>query len=358
MLMGVLKMSRDLLDINFKDLLPSSIAESSPVSEAASALNGVILDTSSVIKNVSILPRVYELDSLELDHLAWQFHVDAWPPGMILENKRKTIANAILLHRRKGSVWSVREALRSIGYADAEILEGEPPLTYNGSATYGSAGDYTGSARWAMFSVAVDLGEEMGVSAAEVSEMVSAVNAYKPLRCHLRGVSYRVSLADTATVSESATLQTHTTNTDVFPCGVRYDGSVLYDSGRVPVYDGHDAFDGGISFSGIVPGDLLFDASMEQQSLAIGITATDRQAATVRHDGMAFYDGLLDMGATVAPVLDAKMTITARRHWLHNGIRTYGSGKEHDGSLMYDGLIDFSPQLTYAGVHTIQEVRV
>lgn len=59
-----------------------------------------------------------------LPWLAWAFSVDEWDADWPEATKRAAIAASISIHRRKGTVASVREALRAFGYGDAQIIEG------------------------------------------------------------------------------------------------------------------------------------------------------------------------------------------------------------------------------------------
>ncbi|MCQ4765081.1 phage tail protein I [Cloacibacillus evryensis] len=51
-----------------------------------------------------------------LPWLAWAFHVDDWDDGWDEQVKRRIVHDSIELHRRKGTPWAVRRALKNIGY--------------------------------------------------------------------------------------------------------------------------------------------------------------------------------------------------------------------------------------------------
>ena len=96
-----------------------------------------------------------------LPWLAWALSVDEWDGEWPEERKRAAIAQSAELHRHKGTVWSVREALRRAGYKDVQIDEGPLRLTYNGSARYDSTETYDGSEHWARFDLLLDLARIM-----------------------------------------------------------------------------------------------------------------------------------------------------------------------------------------------------
>jgi len=138
------------------------------------------------------------------------------------------------------------------------------------------------------------------------------------------------------------------------PWGLRYDGSVQYNSGRLLAYDGADSYAGETTFNGAVAGAVTYSNAWDVARSSAHTTATDQQQAVIQYNGLAIYDGMFDQGATPPPVYDTRMTVTVKRHNLFNGVRRYGADKQHDGTLLHDGSTDFS-QMTYAGIHIIQE---
>lgn len=333
-------------------LLPPNASASERAIDEATARIGAVPVAVGDLWNPQTCPTP------ALPWLAWALSVDVWDSTWSEPVKRTVIAKSIEIHRRKGTVWAVREALRAGGYADATLSEGLPRLNYDGTQLYDAAETYYGGSRWALFDIHADLGEDVGVDAASRAQLSTLVDMAKPVSRHLRAITFTSTTSDTATISEAATMVAHDTHADLLPWGVRYDGAVLYDSGSVPVYDGAELFDGATDFTGFIAGDLLFDNAWEKETMAASMAATDQQAASVCYDGLTDYNGLLDLGATRLPIHDAMMTVTTKRHYLHNGRRTYGSGKDYDGAADFNGGVDYSPLVTYAGIHTIQEVRI
>ncbi|HGF5064030.1 TPA: phage tail protein I [Vibrio parahaemolyticus] len=64
----------------------------------------------TVIKQLDIMD-VYNVDASFLPWLAWWFRVDAWDDEWSEEQKRESIANALVLRKYKGTIWAVERAL-------------------------------------------------------------------------------------------------------------------------------------------------------------------------------------------------------------------------------------------------------
>lgn len=111
------------------------------------------------------------------------------------EEKRKVIINAIERKRYSGTPWALKEALKSVGYGESEIIEGltaiyDGTFKYDGTITYGSNG-------WALFSIdKIDLGEKKGYKESDLSIIRELINIYK------RSVTMLVNLGFAANLSE------------------------------------------------------------------------------------------------------------------------------------------------------------
>ena len=120
---------------------------------------------------------VYMIDVVDpsaLEALAWQYDV-LGNKGYNIANtdllKRSIIKKALELHRYKGTVWSLKEALKSVGYGDAVLTEGDTDS-------------------WANFSLIVDMNGR-ALNALEVDNLVKMIMEYKPERCTLAGIVYK-----------------------------------------------------------------------------------------------------------------------------------------------------------------------
>lgn len=168
---------------------------------------------------------VYMIDTVNksaLYALAEQFDVlgyKGWKLADTEEKKRSLIKKAIELHRYKGTIWAIREALRTIGYPDATITE---HVTH-----------------WAGFTIQLNTGN-MPVNAAMIEEAVAMVNEYKNVRSHLMGLEFKVVFDDILTLTDSSFEAPGDEYGDsIFTGGnFLYDGQNLYDGSRNYSSDG------------------------------------------------------------------------------------------------------------------------
>lgn len=167
---------------------------------------------------------VYLIDTASeeaLPFLAEQFDVLGYK-GMRLatttEQKREVIKRAIELHRFKGTVWAVKEALKTIGYPDAILTEHVQ----------------SGPGGWATFRIEIDAGINP-ISAQAVDELVRMIEEYKNVRSHLVDISYKISFTpDSITLTdESYENPAVTDSDDIFVGGdFRYNGLNTYNGNR------------------------------------------------------------------------------------------------------------------------------
>jgi hypothetical protein len=138
-----------------------------------------------------------------LPHLAQQLDVlgyKGWLLATTEAERRSVIAGAIERKRYSGTPWAVKEALKSVGYSDAEIIEGVSAI-YDGTFKYDGVITY-GSNFWALFSVSkLDLGETKGFSTSDKALLKSLIDEYK------RGVTHLVNIDFAANVSDEQTMK-------------------------------------------------------------------------------------------------------------------------------------------------------
>lgn len=163
---------------------------------------------------------IYLIDSVDasfLPFLATQFDVlgyKGWKLAVTEQDKRDVIKRAIELHRFKGTLWAVREALKNIGYGDAVIEEHV-------------------EGHWAKFRVTIDMGGRP-VNALELTELTKMINEYKNVRSHLADISYTIHFEDSI-VLEDQSIESPAVGDDdsLFVGGnFKYDNTVLYDNSR------------------------------------------------------------------------------------------------------------------------------
>lgn len=161
---------------------------------------------------IYIIDRV---DAQALPFLAVQFDVLGFK-GMRLATteaqQREVIKRAIELKRYKGTVWAVREALKTIGYPDAIITE---------HAESGPNG-------WATFRIELDGGSNV-ISGSAIEELVKMVDEFKNVRSHLVDLSYTIDLGDDqVTLIDESTESPSVDDTDVIFAGGDFKHNGVY----------------------------------------------------------------------------------------------------------------------------------
>jgi len=85
------------------------------------------------VKACMILVRVRELDSVALDELAWQLHVDWYDANASLEIKRQVIKNALKVHRYRGTPYAIEQVIQDYfgdGYVEEWFEYGGDPYHF------------------------------------------------------------------------------------------------------------------------------------------------------------------------------------------------------------------------------------
>lgn len=178
---------------------------------------------------------VYIIDTVPasaLQLLAEQFNVmgyKGWALTTTEAERRSLIKKAIELHRYKGTPWAIKEALKSVGYAGASILE-HAGASYDGQYDYNSEINY-GAADWAKFVVQLDIGDDKGITSDQITTIVALINEYKNVRSHLITVLFASTLEDSVNVhdeEESFTIDVGTAEDTMFDV-IQFDGQFNFD---------------------------------------------------------------------------------------------------------------------------------
>lgn len=107
-------MSKDLNEVIFSDLLPSSIAFDEKILVAAKALQVELRSINVAIEKIRLYSAIDGLPEELLKHLAWQWHVDFWDDALSIDAKRTLVKQAYPWHRRKGTPAAVEEVIRDV----------------------------------------------------------------------------------------------------------------------------------------------------------------------------------------------------------------------------------------------------
>lgn len=116
-----------------------------------------------------------------LPWLAWAFGVDEWDAGWPEEAKRNTIRDAVMIQRRKGSVWSIKRAIANAGYGDSMLIEGNSNNFHNGAFTHNGLKTYGDPTEWARYRFILT----RPISNAQAAQVRRILDTVAPARCHL-----------------------------------------------------------------------------------------------------------------------------------------------------------------------------
>ena len=131
---------------------------------------------------------VYVIDSVSstaLPTLARQFDVEGFAGYGVATNdaqRRDIIKRAIELKRYMGTVFAIKEAMKTVGYTEAILNEGIDmgnPLI-----------------DWARFSIDSELGDTVGLDGVSQSNLAKLIREYKNVRSYLEGISYKLGIFD------------------------------------------------------------------------------------------------------------------------------------------------------------------
>lgn len=160
---------------------------------------------------------VYNIDQVDakaIPTLAEQFDVLGFK-GLRLANneteQRAIIKKSIELHRYKGTIYGVKEAMKAVGFADAVIVEHV-------------------DGHWANFTINL-LNEGVGITTDTIANLIRMVEEYKNTRSNLVRINMDLLVNDTIGFEDDGDLVEDFLNDDslVFSNKLFYDGTADYD---------------------------------------------------------------------------------------------------------------------------------
>ena len=175
---------------------------------------------------------IYIIDTVDVDALpilAEQFDVLGYKGfgfAHTEQEKRDVIKKAIELHRYKGTPWSIKEALKAIGYYNAVIQERLVNTIYHNNIYTHNGSQLHGPGHWADFRVIIDIGNTGGVDATSAAEAVILINEYKNVRSRLRDVSYMATIQEYLPMTEDFVLNVESNVIEAL--GYYHDNAYLY----------------------------------------------------------------------------------------------------------------------------------
>jgi P2-related tail formation protein len=133
------------------------------------ALTGESIDR---LKDIDVLTDVDSLASSA--GTSGQSDADSW---------RQLLRAAIPLHRTRGTAYSIKTALASLGWGTVTIQEGQN--SWSGTS-------YPASQGWAVFRVIISLARGQGVQASDPARIAGTINFFKPTRCQLDSIWFKL----------------------------------------------------------------------------------------------------------------------------------------------------------------------
>lgn len=113
--MGAWKVTKNTIyEVGLLDILSSSIRNDPDIIAAAKTVDLGFSVLVNEVKQVIILPRINELQSDVLDHVAYFFHVDFYDVTFDVETKRKLILESVYLHQIKGTPRAVEILIETL----------------------------------------------------------------------------------------------------------------------------------------------------------------------------------------------------------------------------------------------------
>lgn len=137
-----------------------------------------------------------------LPWLAWALSIDEWEAGWAEDRRRATIAQAVSVHRRKGTLASVRAVLVAAGLGTATITENFGRKFYDGTRSHDGFFDHSEADHWAEYRVFLD----RPVSIAQSAQVRRLLAAAAPLRSRLKALDFTAvaNLYDAALLHDGA----------------------------------------------------------------------------------------------------------------------------------------------------------
>lgn len=121
-----------------------------------------------------------------LPFLAWAFSVDEWPAGATEADKRVIIKASIPVHRRKGTLKSIKDILSAGGYGNVEVETGVGSWRLDGSVKLDGTTKLSQPDGWANWSVTIDNGDPV-----PSDSLIALLIQTAPARCKLIYIGYR-----------------------------------------------------------------------------------------------------------------------------------------------------------------------
>jgi phage tail P2-like protein len=229
----------DLNNVSILNLMPPNLASDPKIKIAAEAFDEVLWDIIRKIPNISVIPNLVlnkTVDTVLIDLLAWQFHVDFYDPNMPVGVKRDLVLKSLDWHFQKGTP-SVVEDIVSTVFSKAVVQEW---FEYDGLPY--------------RFRVAT---EEDVPDEETRNKLIRAINSVKNTRSYLDGLTQLYDFYDTVTMEEISDIKVRINFSDHFNHVIKFNGAIKFDGHSVNKwitargnFNGLFRFNGDFKFNG------------------------------------------------------------------------------------------------------------
>ena len=125
-----------------------------------------------------------------LMHLAWSFSVDVWDGAWSEGTKREVIKQSLPVHRVKGTLRAVKDALAAAGYGDAEVIERYGWEFYDGTAAHDGSITYAEADHWAEYRILL----ARPITIEQAAQVRAILETVAPARSHLKALDFTEAL--------------------------------------------------------------------------------------------------------------------------------------------------------------------
>lgn len=161
-------------------VLPPNATATETAIEGASARVGDVPVPNGALWDADTCPAAF------LPWLANALSVDDWDPDWTDETKRGVIRASVAVHRRKGSLGSVRSALAAAGYGGVQIIERFGWHDYNAAFLHDGSITHAPRDHWAEYRLVM----ARPLSPAQALRVQTILQSVAPARCHLASITY------------------------------------------------------------------------------------------------------------------------------------------------------------------------
>lgn len=136
-----------------------------------------------------------------LGWLAWSRHVDTWDESWPEDRKRQVILDAPKVHRRKGTLGSMRRAMRAAGFGEFSVSKRGKRHQHNGKVKHNGSRQYSFNTEmnWAQYIVFF----QSLLTSKQLQMALQILNVTAPSRCELLTVQYESPAKHTATIKHN-----------------------------------------------------------------------------------------------------------------------------------------------------------